>query len=115
MMHETTMLTPENISYLIGLAGLGGIIFAIYHSFRNPQIDQDKRDALLAQQVKWQNEAVDKRFKDMQESFNALLLQSNNHIHTVDTKVDTLATNMNVMSNEITKLGTIIEERIPKK
>jgi len=41
-----------------------------------------------------------------------------NHIHTVDTKVDGLAntiTQMNLsLTNELTKLGTIISERMPK-
>jgi hypothetical protein len=95
--------------------GILGILFSVFNYFKNPQIDQDKRDALLAQQVNWQNESTDRRFKEMQESFNALLLQSNNHIHTVDTKVDKVNEGMTSMSNEITKLATIIQERIPKK
>jgi len=95
--------------------GIIGMIFTVFAYFKNPQIDQDKRDALLAQQVNWQNESTDRRFKEMQESFNALLLQSNNHIHTVDTKVDKVNDSMTAMSNEITKLATIIQERIPKK
>ena len=86
--------------------GIIGLIFTVFHYFKNPQIDQDKRDALLAQQVNWQNEATDRRFKEMQESFQGL---------TVDTKVDKMAENVNLMSNEITKLATIISERIPKK
>ena len=41
--------------------------------------------------------------------------KSNNHIHTVDTKVDKVQEIIASMGKEITKLGTIIEERIPKK
>ena len=37
-----------------------------------------------------------------------------NHIHTVDIKVDKVVENVTRMSNEIVKLATIIEERIPK-
>lgn len=106
------LISPSNIMFVIGLLG---ILFSIYSYFKNPQIDQDKRDALLAQQVNWQNEAVERRFKTMQESFNSLLLQSNNHIHTVDVKVDKVNETIVSMGNEITRLGTIIEERIPKK
>lgn len=108
----TEFITPSNIMFALGIIGM---IFTVFSYFKNPQIDQDKRDALLAQQVNWQNESVERRFKDMQESFQGLLLQSNNHIHTVDTKVETLSGNVTKMSNEITKLATIIEERIPKK
>jgi hypothetical protein len=106
------ILTSSNIMFALGILGT---IFTVYHYFRNPQINSDKKDALLAQQVGQQAESVERRFKDAQDSFNALLLQSNNHIHTVDTKVETLSTNMNIMSNEITRLATIIEERIPKR
>jgi len=95
--------------------GLLGIMFGVYHYFKNPQVDADKKDALLAQQVQWQIEGTERRFKEIQESFQSLLLQSNNHIHTVDTKVDALSTKVGAVENALTKLGTIIEERIPKK
>lgn len=104
-------LTPSNTTLVLGVLGM---LFAVYSYFRNPQIDSDKKDALLSQQVQWSKESTDSRFKDMQDSFQALLLQSNNHIHTVDTKVETLNTTVASMSNEITRLATIIEERIPK-
>lgn len=107
-----TFFTPSNIMFTLGVLGA---IFSVYAYFRNPQVESDKRDALVALQLKTFMDATADRFKEMQGNFNQLLLQSANHIHTVDTKVETLATNMNVMSNEITKLGTIIEERFPKK
>lgn len=107
-----SVLTPSNIMFVIGILGT---LFGVYHYFRNPQIDGDKKDALLAQQVQWMVEASDRKFKDMQESFQSLLLQSNNHIHTVDTKVENLAATISDMGKDITKLTTIIEERIPKK
>lgn len=108
----TELLTPQNITFALGILA---IIFSIFRYFKDPQVEDDKKAALLAQQVQWAQEASDRRFKDMQESFNALLLQSNNHIHTVDTKVDKVSESVAVISNEITKLATIIEERIPKK
>lgn len=106
--------------------GVLGMLFTAYNYFKDPQDALDKRQAvdqtatdgkaaILAQQLQWSSESIDRRFKDMQESFQALLLQSNNHIHTVDTKVENLAGTIGTMSNEITRLGTIIEERIPKK
>lgn len=106
------LLSPSNITFAIGIIG---VIFTIYNYFKNPQIDSDKRDALLAQQIKSMIEANEFRFKTLQESFNGMLLQSNNHIHTVDTKVEALNATVTAMTNQITKLATIIEERIPKK
>ena len=92
-----------------------GIAFGIYIYFRDPQIKSDKADALFAQQLKYVMEGTEQRFKDIQGSFNSLLLQSNNHIHTVDVKVDKLTECVGHMGNEITKLATIIEERMPRK
>ena len=107
-----SFITTSNVTFALGILG---VIFSIFRYFKDPQIISEKKDALLAQQVQWSVEATERRFKEMQESFNGLLLQSNNHIHTVDVKVDKVSENMNILSNEITKLGTIIEERIPKK
>lgn len=99
-----------------------GILFVVYNSFRRPQIDADKTDlaikaqaTLLEQRFQWNQEGIEKRFKEIQDNFQSLLLQSNNHIHTVDTKVEALSTTISLATNEITRLGTIIEERIPKK
>lgn len=106
------VLTPSNITFALGLLG---ILFAVYNYFRNPQVDADKKDALLGQQMQYFIEGTERRFKEVQDSFQGLLLQSNNHIHTVDTKVEALSTTIGAMSNEITRLATIIEERIPKR
>lgn len=106
------IISPSNITFAIGLVG---ILFTIYKSIFDPQAEFNKTDALIQQQMKWFTESTESRFKTMQDSFNALLLQSNNHIHTVDTKVDKLKESIDTMGREITKLGTIIEERVPKK
>ena len=103
------------ISLFLSGASAIGVIFMVYNHFRSPQISGDKKDALLAQQVQWQIEGTERRFKEIQDSFNGLLLQSNNHIHTVETKVDALSCSISDMAIEIAKLATIIEERIPKK
>lgn len=107
-----SLYTPENIMFLLNLLGMG---FLVYNSLKKPQIQSDKKDALLAQQVQWQIEASERKFKEVQESFQSLLLQSNNHIHTVDTKVENLSAILSETGKEITKLSTIIEERIPKR
>jgi hypothetical protein len=107
-----TVLTPSNITFSLGIMA---IIFSVYRYFKEPQVDGDKTAALLAQQVKSQNEAIAQRFNDVQESFKGLLLQSNNHIHTVQTQVENLGLAVVSMGKDIVKLSTIIEERIPKK
>lgn len=107
-----SLLTPSNIVFFIGITGT---VFSVFLYFRNPQIKLEQEDALVNQQLKYFSESVESRFKSIQDNFQSLLLQSNNHIHTVDTKVDKLSTSISEMSNSIVKLGTIIEERVPKK
>ena len=105
-------ITPSNIVFALGLIGT---IFTVYNYFRNPQIDSDKRDALAEQRMKFYAESTDRRFGDMQKQITDSQQLANNHIHTIDTKVDKVNENVSLMGNEITKLATIIEERIPKK
>jgi len=142
---EIELFTTSNIMFVLGLLGM---IFSVYHYFKNPQIKLEKRQALsqledekdkqisekelhlaqkesenktnlLEQQVKLEKEVNDKKFIEFGNRLDASLAMAQNHIHTVDTKVDALTTMVNTMNlnltNEITKLGTIIEERIPCK
>lgn len=116
---EQTLINPGNIMFVINMIG---ILFLVYNSFRKPQIDSETTDAaikaqatLLEQRFQWNQEGIEKRFKEIQDNFQGLLLQSNNHIHTVDTKVDKLVESSGSMGKELTRLATIIEERIPKK
>lgn len=105
------ILSPSNVVFILGVAGT---VFGVYKHFKDPQVASEKTDALMGQQLKYIVDANEVRFKTMQESFNQLLLQSNNHIHTVDTKVDKLHESIVQMGKEVVKLGTIIEERIRK-
>jgi len=129
------LITPGNITFAIGIVG---IIFTIYNYFRKPQEDMEKKQllvdkeidskatilaqkemenkaALLDQQVKLERELNEKKFADMGCRLDTAMTVAQNHIHTVDTKVDGLIKTINQMSNEVTRIGTIIEERIPKK
>jgi len=132
-------ITLSTIAILLSIIG---IIFSVYHFFRNPQIDLDKKQALnderdknkatvldqkevetkaelLAQQFKSEKEDNNRRFSEIGERLDKSLTLAQNHIHTVDTKVDTLTQSVNRMNlnltKEITKLATIIEISIPKK
>lgn len=95
--------------------GIVGTIFGVYKHFKDPQIDSELSDALMNQSFKHYTDTTEKRFNDMHENFKSLLLQSNNHIHTLDTKVDKAHSSIDEMGKQIVKLGTIIEERIPRK
>lgn len=117
------LFTTSNIMFALGIIG---ILFSVYSYFRNPQeklaLDQalTKKDveseaALLAQEVKLKNEQNDKKVTELAARLDGAMTLAQNHIHTVDTKVDGVITQISLMSNEITMLRTIIEERMPRK
>ncbi len=128
------ILTPPNIMFVVGL---GGALFGIFNYFKNPQEDLEKKQliagkdldtkatilaqkeaegkaGILAQQVEWEKNANEKKFAEFGLRLDSALSMAQNHIHTVDTKVDGLLAMVNTMGNELTKLSTIIDERIPK-
>jgi len=106
-----SFITPSNITFLVGMIAL---LFSVYHYFRNPQIKSEKLDALFEERMENLNKSTDRRFEEINKNFNGLVLQTNNHIHTIDVKVDKLQESSERIGKEIIKLSTIIEERIPK-
>lgn len=107
-----TLFTTGNITFVLGLIA---IMFSVYSYFRTPQVDSEKKDALLAQQVQWEKESTAARFEEMTKMIGATTTMAQNHIHTVDTKVDALIGTVNALSNSVTRLETVINERIPRK
>jgi hypothetical protein len=105
-------ISTENATLIILIATA---VFGVFLYFKNPQIDTEKKDAILAQQVQWEKDLTERRFKDMNEEFQVLVAQSQNHIHTIDTKVENLTNVVTQMGKDIVCLRTIIEERIPHK
>lgn len=91
-------LNPQNITFVIGLLG---ILFTVYNKFTVPQINSDKTDALLMQQL-----------SDLQTDVINL---RDNHIHSLDVKLDLTTESINKINVEVARLSVIIEERIPKK
>lgn len=129
-----TLFTTSNIMFFIGIIGL---IFSVYFNYRKPQEDIEKKQIksdedlkdkatvlsqkevenkanVLAQQVQWEKEANEKKFVEFNLRLDNSMTLAQNHIHTVDVKVDQLIASVNKMSNEITRLSTIIEERNTK-
>lgn len=116
------LLTLSNIAFVLGLLGM---IFTVFNYFKDPQTELDKRQAvdqtqvdgkaaLLAQQVQYDKESTERRFSEMGSRIENAMTLAQNHIHTVDTKVEVLNGSVNGMAREVVRLSTIIEERMPK-
>jgi len=106
------MITSDNILFLISVLGS---IFAVYLYFRNPQVAIDKKAALLAQEIGLRDNSVDSRFMQMQTDIKESYTLAQNHMHTVDTKIDVLSEQVVLLGKEVVRLSTIIDERIPKQ
>lgn len=117
------ILTIQNITFAICIIS---ILFSIFLYFRTPQEALDKRQSILEretenkaealrQQRQWEEKENERRFNEMAKSLDASRLLAENHIHSIDVKVENLTANVNLLSNRITELSTIINERIPRK
>lgn len=89
------------LSNILGVISIVGVIFAIYKSYRDPQAKSETIDSLLTL-----------RMDNIEKSLTNL---KDNHLHTLETKLDSTNGAVKDLLVEVTKLGTIISERIPRK
>ena len=88
------MITQENISIVLQVATLVGIVFAVYLYFRTPQEKGEINDRLFQE-----------RLDNMQDLFINL---RDNHIHTLETKLDRhIEESQNVALKGAEKMGSI--------
>lgn len=97
----TEIITPSNITFALGILG---VVFGVYHYFRNPQVDQDRRQYILEKEAELEKKAVDEKFESIE-----------GEISTLQEKIDSLLDIINEMNlrltTQITKLETTISER----
>lgn len=108
-------LDASTLSFILSLLGLFGIVFTVYNYFKNPQEESEKTVGLLAQKINLTDGANEKKFEDITKRISEAMTLSQNHIHTIDTKLDKHIEATNLLSIQIAKLETTINERIPKK
>jgi hypothetical protein len=90
-----------NLDIFVMVLGIGGTIFGVYSYFRNPQIDSEKVDVVFSERLN----VLSKELANLRD----------NHIHTLDLKIDSLTVNQTSMLVQLGKLSTVIDERIPRK
>jgi len=93
-----SLITPTNILFVIGLLGT---IFTIYNYFRDPQVKSEKMDAITAIQI-----------DGLQKDVKAVM---SNHLPHIDQRLNSLHESINTTNQNVVRLATIIDERIPKK
>ncbi len=128
------LITASNIMFALGLIGT---MFTVYFKLTSPQstlekkqivVEEDLKDKatvlqqeevkgkadILAKQVEWEKNANEKRFGDFSIRLDSAMAIAQNHIHTVDVKCDKTLEAVNILTIQVTKLETIINERIPR-
>lgn len=83
------------------LIGLIGVIFTVYTYFRDPQVKSEKTDAINALQI----DTLEQNLKAVME----------NHLPHIDQRLNSLHDSINTTNQNVVRLATIIDERIPKK
>lgn len=94
----TAMITQQNITFALAMLTA---IFVVYNYFRNPQIISERSEFGFGIQLR----NLEKELTNLKD----------NHLHTIDQKLDANVAEMTSIKVEIGKLATIIDERIPKK
>lgn len=120
------LINATNISLVVLLLTC---LFNVYQYFKKPQIDIEKKVAvsesevngkaqILAQQLQWEKESNERRFKEMSDHSAEVSTLAQNHISHVDAKVDVLTNLVSTMNNNLSKeiaiLSTKIDERFSR-
>lgn len=92
------LITPSNIIFALGIISM---IFGVYSYFRNPQIASDKESI-----------KTDSRLDVIEKTLTNL---KDNHIHSLDLKIDETNKKVSGIEIQMTKIATIVEERLPNR
>ncbi len=93
----TNFFTAENIIASIAVVS---IIFNTFQYFSRPQQVSDKREGILALEIKQLKEDI--------------VNLRDNHIHSLEIAIKDTNTNLNLLTNQVGKLATVIDERVPR-
>ena len=92
------LLTTSNIIFALGLLGT---MFTIYNYFRDPQVKSEKNDAV-----------TDIKIGTLEANMKTVL---ENHLPHIDQRLNNFQMSIDHINQNIVRLTTIIDERIPKK
>ena len=98
------VITLENVTFIIAI---GGVAFGIYHFFRNPDIDADKRICLLEEAIKNDYALIQKDISLIKENHLTHIqaqLEDNTRTHLEFSKA------INNINNSLTRIETKLEK-----
>lgn len=99
------MITIENIQFILTICALGGIVFTIYKSVREPDIKTDKQLGIIGEEFGKRDALCEMRHKNIDGN---ILMIKENHLKHMEKDIKDL-------NEKMATVITIIEERIPRK
>lgn len=93
-------LDSQTLAFLLSLAAAIGVIFSVYLHFKNPQI-KSAQEAL-------------KLREDIDNLEDVITEVKEKHLRSVEKEMKGLTTTIHHLTLTVTKLSTIIDERMPK-
>jgi hypothetical protein len=98
-------ITTETLGIIQGVIGLLTILFVVFLYFKKPQEKSELNDALFLQRL----DALSRQITKLED----------NHLHSLKVKLDDHITSQSknelMVAEHLTKLTTILEERLPRK
>lgn len=99
------MSLNEAIAFALSVSALIGVVFAVYKTFREPDIKADKDMALMKQGCEDKHKNLDATIAGIHESISFI---QNNHLKHIEVDIKALQEGQ-------VKLFTILDERLPKR
>lgn len=105
------LVTPENIMFVLGLIGIG---YTVFRSIYGQQMKGETADLLINQRANFLRDEYEKKFLDIQSKFDELSKVNQNHLHTIENKLDSLSALVVQQGKEIVRLQTTIDIKLLK-
>lgn len=96
------------------LLGLIGIAYTVFISIYGPQKKSETNDLLLDQRANFLRDEYDGKFKDIQDKFDELAKNNQNHLHTIEQKLDSMTNLVINLGKDVVRIETIINIKLPK-
>jgi len=98
-------MTIETIQLIATIGTIIGMVFVIYGKFRDPDIKADKSIDLIKKECTLKHSYIDKNISAI--SGDIKLIKENHSTH--------IESRMDKFDQDLTKIFTILDERLPKK
>lgn len=105
------LITQSNVMFVIGLIGIG---FTVFKSIFDPQKKSETNDLLMDQKADFLRSEYDKKFISIDDRLNELAKNNQNHLHTLETKLDALTKLVVDNGKDLVRIETTMNIKLPR-